>query len=181
MALRSTVFKAEVGVADLDRHYYQDHALVLARHPSETDERMMVRLLAFALNASETLEFGRGISSEDEPALWERDLTGAVRHWLEVGQPDERLLRRACGRADRVSVYAYGRGLDQWWQQNAAALDRLDKLVVWRLEGAVCQAMAALAERGMRLQFTIQDGQTLLAADAQTLLIEPVRLGGGAA
>lgn len=176
MALRSTVFKAELGIADLDRHYYQDHALVLARHPSETDERMMVRLLAFALNASETLEFGRGISSEDEPALWQRDLTGAVQHWLEVGQPDERLLRRACGRADRVTVYAYGRGLEQWWQQNASAFARLDKLTVWKLDAADCQALAALAERGMRLQCTIQDGQLMLAADADTLSIEPQRL-----
>lgn len=176
MALRSTVFKAEVGIADLDRHYYQDHALVLARHPSENDERMMVRLLAFVLNASDTLEFGRGIASDDEPALWDRDLTGAVRHWIEVGQPDERLLRRACGRADKVSVYAFGRGVDQWWQQNAADLNRQDKLTVWRLESRQSQLLADLAERGMRLQCTIQDGQALIAADRDTLQIELQRL-----
>ncbi len=176
MALRATVFKAEVGVSDLDRHYYQTHSLVLARHPSETDERMMVRLLAFVLNASETLEFGRGISSEDDPALWDRDLTGAVRHWIEVGQPDERLLRRACGRSDRVSVYAYGRGLDQWWQQNAAAFGRQDKLTVWKLEPADCAALAALAGRGMQIQSTIQDGQVMLSVADETLHIEPQRL-----
>lgn len=176
MALRSTVFKVELGIADLDRHYYQDHSLVLARHPSETDERMMVRLLAFAFNAAETLEFGRGISSEDEPALWERDLTGAVHHWIEVGQPEERLLRRACGRSDRVTVYAYGRGLEQWWQQNSADFGRQEKLSVWKLAQADCQALAALAERGMRLQCTIQDGQALLADEAGTLQIEPQRL-----
>ncbi len=176
MALRSTVFKAEVGISDLDRHYYQTHSLVLARHPSETDERMMVRLLAFVMNASETLEFGRGISSEDDPALWDRDLTGAVQHWIEVGQPEERLLRRACGRADRVSVYAYGRGLDQWWQQNAAAFGRQDKLTVWKLEPADCAALAALAGRGMQIQSTIQDGQLMLSAGEDTLQIEPQRL-----
>jgi len=176
LALRSTVFKVELGIADLDRHYYADHALTLARHPSETDERMMVRLLAFALNASESLEFGRGISSDEDPALWDRDLTGTIRTWIEVGQPEERLLKRACGRADRVIVYAYGRGLDQWWRQNANAFERLDKLTVWRLSPEGCSAMAALAERGMRLQCTVQDGNALIAGESDTLQIEPQKL-----
>lgn len=115
MALKSTVFRAELQVSDLDRHYYAAHALTLARHPSETDERMMVRLLAFALFAGERLEFGRGLSTEDEPALWRKDLTGAVELWIEVGLPDERALRRACGRAERVAVLCYGgRGADLW-------------------------------------------------------------------
>jgi len=176
LALRATVFKAEVGIADLDRHYYQDHNLILARHPSENDERMMVRLLAFVLNASETLEFGRGLSSDDEPALWDRDLTGAVQHWIEVGQPDERLIRRACGKADRVSVYAFGRGVDQWWQSNAAALGKQEKLQVWRVSPQECADMAKLVERGMKLQCTIQDGHVMVAADSDTLQIEPLRL-----
>jgi uncharacterized protein YaeQ len=173
LALRSTIFKAEVGISDLDRHYYQTHSLTLARHPSETDERMMVRLLAFVLNASDTLEFGRGISTDDEPALWDRDLTGAIRSWIEVGQPDERLLRRACGRADRVLVYAYGRAVDVWWKQNAAAFARLDKLRVWRVSPDDCAALAALAERGMSLQCTVQDGHVLIAAEYATLHIAP--------
>ena len=177
MALRSTVFKAEVGIADLDRHYYADHSLTLARHPSETDERMMVRLLAFVLNASESLEFGRGLSSDEEPALWDRDLTGTIRTWIEVGQPDERLLRKACGRADSVLVYAYGRGLDQWWRQNAQAFAKLEKLRVWRLSPEDGTALAALAERGMKLQCTVQDGHVLIAAaDIDTLQIEPEAL-----
>ncbi len=176
MALRSTVFKAELGIADLDRHYYADHSLILARHPSETDERMMVRLLAFALNASDTLEFGRGISTDEDPALWDRDLTGVIRTWIEVGQPDERLLRRACGRADKVIVYAYGRGLDQWWLQNSKALEKQDKLEVWRLSPEDCAALAKLAERGMKLQCTLQDGHIMMAADNDTLQVEPARL-----
>lgn len=176
MALRSTVFKADLGIADLDRHYYAEHSLTLARHPSETDERMMVRLLAFMLNASESLEFGKGLSSEDEPALWDKDLTGAVHTWIEVGQPDERLLRRACGKADRVILYAYGRALDVWWNQNQAALNKLDKLTVWRVLPADCEALAALAERGMKLQCTLQDGQLIVAGERDTLQIEPQRL-----
>lgn len=176
MALRSTVFKAEVGISDLDRHYYAEHSLTLARHPSETDERMMVRLLAFMLNASESLEFGKGLSSDDEPALWDKDLTGAVRTWIEVGQPEERLLRRACGKADRVLLYTYGRALDVWWNQNAAALNKLDKLTVWRVPADTCAALAGLAERGMRLQCTLQDGQVILATDEDTLQFELQRL-----
>ena len=176
MALRATVFKAEIGIADLDRHYYQDHNLILARHPSENDERMMVRLLAFVLNACETLEFGRGLSSDDEPALWDRDLTGSIQHWIEVGQPDERLIRRACGKADKVSVYAFGRGVDQRWLTNSKALGKQDKLSVWRVAPQDCADMAKLAERGMKLQCTIQDGHLMLAADSDTLQIELQRL-----
>jgi uncharacterized protein YaeQ len=178
LALRSTVFKAEVGISDLERHYYKDHVLTLARHPSETDERMMVRLLAFVFNASDTLEFGRGLSSEDEPALWDRDLTGSVLHWIEVGLPDERVLRRACGRSDKVSVYIYGRGVEQWWQQNGSALAKQEKLQVWRLSALDCSALAALAERGMHLQCTLQEGQVMIATDRDTIQVEPQLLMG---
>src|SRR6185295_12969669 len=117
MALKSTIFKAEISVADIDRGYYRDHALTIARHPSETDERMMLRLLAFALHADDALEFGRGISTDDEPDLWRRDLTGAIKAWIDVGLPDEREVRKACGRADQVHILAYGgRAVDLWWQ-----------------------------------------------------------------
>ncbi|MDB5800937.1 MAG: hypothetical protein JWL63_1876 [Rhodocyclales bacterium] len=176
MALRSVVFKAELGIADLDRHYYQDHVLTLARHPSETDARMMVRLLAFILNASETLEFGKGLSSDDEPALWDRDLTGVVTKWIEVGQPDERLIRKACGRADKVLIYAFGRAVDMWWKQNAKALARQDKLQVWLIDSDDCAAMVALVERGMQLQCTLQDGELMIAAERDTIQIKPQRL-----
>ncbi len=117
MALKATIFKVELQVADMDRSYYGDHALTIARHPSETDERMMLRVLAFALHAGPDLAFGKGLSTDDEPDLWQRDLTGAIALWIDVGQPDEKLLRRACGRAREVVVYAYGRGVDLWWDR----------------------------------------------------------------
>jgi uncharacterized protein YaeQ len=117
MALKSTIFKAELSVADIDRGYYRDHILMIARHPSETDERMMVRLLAFALHADDALTFGRGLSTQDEPDVWRRDLTGAIEQWIDVGLPDEREVRKACGRAREVYVLAYGgRAVDLWWQ-----------------------------------------------------------------
>ena len=99
MALTATVFKADLQIADMDRGYYADHHLTLARHPSETDERMMVRLLAFALHASEALQFTKGVCADDEPQLWERSLSDEPLLWIEVGLPDERRLRKACNRA----------------------------------------------------------------------------------
>ena len=133
MALKATIFKAELQIADMDRNYYHDHALTIARHPSETDERMMVRLLAFALNADEALVFGKGLSTDDEADLWRKDLTGAIELWIDVGQPDERRIRRACGRARRVIVYSYGGyGAAIWWNQVGGELARTKNLPWYR-------------------------------------------------
>ena len=181
MALKSTIFKAKLGIADMDRPYYGEHQLTLARHPSETDERLMVRLLAFALFADDRLEFGRGLSTEDEPALWIKDYTGDVRLWIEVGLPDERLLRRACGRADAVVVLAYGgRQVDIWWAKDGQTMSRLDKLHVLALDSEQSAMLAALAERGMELQCTVQDGQVWLTDGATTVAIEPRTIVGSA-
>lgn len=166
MAQNSTVFRAEVQVSDMDRHYYATHALTLARHPSETDERLMVRLLAFALYADERLEFGRGLSSDDEPDLWLRSLTGDVELWIDLGQPDESRIRKACGRSRQVVVINYsGRGADVWWDKIGGALARLENLTVLDIARPTVDALAALADRGMRLQCMVQDGQAELYAD----------------
>jgi len=159
MALTATIFKAALQIADMDRNYYQDHALTLARHPSETDERMMVRLLAFARHADEALAFGRGLSSEDEPDLWQKDLTGAVELWIDVGLPDAKEVRRACGRTRQVVVYAYGgRAAEVWWAQNGETLGRQDNLSVLNVPQEASRALAGLAKRNMQLQCTLQEG-----------------------
>lgn len=163
MALKSTIFKADLQVADLDRGYFADYALTIARHPSETDERMMVRVLAFALHAGPDLAFGKGISNDDEPALWEIDPSGVVRLWIEVGLPDEVRVRKACHKADRVVVLTYGaRAVDVWWKANADALGRFDNLEVWRLNAEEGQALAGLAQRTMKLACTVQEGTIYL-------------------
>ena len=160
MALKATIFRAELSVADIDRGYYADHALTLARHPSETDERMMVRLLAFALFAGERLEFGRGLSSEDEPDLVQLDLTGAFERWIDVGLPDERDVRKACGRARAVDVLAYGgRAVELWWEGVRGKLERQERLAVSEVPAEASRALAAMADRTMRLQVTIHDGR----------------------
>ena len=177
MALKSTIFKAELQVSDLDRDHFATHSLTIARHPSETDQRMMVRLLAFALNADERLEFGRGLSSEDEPDLVKRDLTGAIDLWIDVGLPDERSVRKAAGRAREVKVYAYGgRGAALWWAQNEDAFARLRNVSVIEIPDAVADSVTSLAERNMRLDCTIQESQVWLAANGETLHFEPAVL-----
>jgi uncharacterized protein YaeQ len=164
MASNATIFKAAVQISDMDRQYYGDHALTLARHPSETDERMMVRLLAFVLHAHEALSFGRGLSTEEEPALWRKDLTGVIDLWVEVGQPEEKTLRRACGRAKQVCIYTYGgRGADQWWEKNLVTLERLNNLTVMNLPLDGSRALTTLAQPSMQLQCTIQEGQIWIA------------------
>jgi uncharacterized protein YaeQ len=173
LALTSTVFKAEISVADVDRGYYAEHAVTVARHPSETDERMMVRILAFALHAGERLEFGRGLSAVDEPDLWERDLTGAVELWIEVGQPDGRRLKKASGQAERVVVYAYGgRSAELWWGRTGAEVARLGNLAVAVLSPATTAALAEAAERSMRIQLTVQDGEAHLTVGDAPVPVE---------
>ena len=173
MALKSTIFKAELHIADMDRNYYDRHALVIARHPSETDERMMVRLLAFALHADQALAFGRGLSTDDEPDLWRKDLTGAIELWIEVGRPDERRVRKACGRAARVIVYSYGgSAATLWWEQARGRLERAGNLTVFNVPLAATQALAKLASRTMELHCTIHDGLVSFADDGERVEIE---------
>ncbi len=160
MAIKATIFKANLQIADMERYYYQDHALTLAQHPSETDERMMVRLLAFALHADEYLEFGQGMTNDEEADLWLKDLTGSIKLWIDVGTPDEKLIRKACGRADHVVVYCYGgRVADIWFAQNRAQFERQKNLTIVNLPVESTRALARLAQRTMDLQCTIQDGQ----------------------
>jgi len=177
MAVKATIFKVELQVNDIDRNYYQSHTLTLAQHPSETEERLMVRLLAFALNAGEGLSFGRGISTDDEPDLWSRDLTGVIDLWIDVGQPDEQRIRKACGRSGEVRVYCFsGRSADIWWKKNAAALDRCSNLRVFQIAAEASQHLAALASRNMQLQCLVQDGQVQVMSDAATVEIDLVAL-----
>ena len=175
MALSSTIYRADLSVSDLDRQVYAEHALTLARHPSETEERLMVRLLAFAMHSDAALEFGRGLSAEGEPDLVRRDPTGAMDLWIEVGLPDERDVRKACGRAREVVVLAYGaRRVDSWWSDNAAAFMRQSNLTVHTLTGEETAALQTLAARSMSLTFTSQERHIWLASRDSTIELAPV-------
>jgi uncharacterized protein YaeQ len=165
-----------LAIADMDRNYYAGHQLTIARHPSETDERMMVRVLAFALFADESLALGRGLSVDDEPDLWARDLTGAVDCWIDVGQPEEKWIRKACSRAGHVVVISYGRAAEVWWSGIRNKLTRLRNLTVLNLPADTAPALAALTDRSMRLQCTIQDGQVWMTNGRDTVVVEPLAL-----
>lgn len=174
MAPKSTVHKVELQVSDMDRHHYGSHSLVLAQHPSETDERVMLRLLAFALFADERLEFGRGLSTDDEPDLWRKDRTGEIEQWIELGVPDESRLRKACGRAREVVLLTYGgRAADLWWEKNESALARCRNLTVLDVDAAASKALAARLARNMQVQVLVQDGVVQFIDGDTTLEIAP--------
>ncbi len=184
MALKSSIFKANIQIADIDHGYYADHALTLARHPSETDERMMVRLAALALHAHQlqsicngdgTLAFGAGLSDPDEPDVWLRDFTGQTRVWIEVGQPEDKPVAKACGKADEVHLYCFSSAAEIWWRGIEGKLARLRNLSVWRFPAAASQELATLAERSMQLQATIQEGGLMIGNAARTVQLEPAR------
>ena len=159
----------------MDRHYYEEHQLTLARHPSETDERMMVRLLAFALHADEQLSFTKGLCDDDEPALWQKSLSDEIELWVDVGQPDERRIRKACSRATRVCIYLYGgRNAELWWQRNVNKLQRFKNLTVLEISEETCNELVNLVQRSMQLQCTIQDGEVWLNCGDQTVGILPL-------
>lgn len=176
MALRSTVYKCDLALSDIDRGVYGDFPLTLARHPSETEERLMVRLLAFVLFADPALTFGSGLSTEGEPDLWRRDATGAMELWIDVGLPDERELRKACGRARQVVVLGYGgRRAQQWWTENAEALARLPNLQVLAIDERACAGLQQIAARSMTLTATVHDGHVWLSTPVASIEIEPRR------
>lgn len=175
MALKSTIYKFDVNIADMDRHYYQQHSLTLAKHPSETDERLMVRLLAFVMYADEALQFANGLSDEDEPDLWQKDLTGAIERWICVGLPDEREIRKACGRAKHVVQVIYGaRTADMWWTQHSKAMQKLNHVSVIHIPDT--EALTAVAARGLTISFTIQDQQMLVSHPGGSFEITPILL-----
>lgn len=181
MALNSTIYKVELQVSDMDRHYYATHALTIARHPSETEERLMVRLLAFALYADDRLEFGKGISDEDEPALWRKAYTDEIELWIELGQPDEARIRKACGRSRQVVVINYGGNIaEMWWNKNSASLSRNKNLTVLDIPAATVAELLPMLQRGMRLQALMQDGQLQLMNDTESVAVDPIRRMGTA-
>ncbi|HMN75426.1 MAG TPA: YaeQ family protein [Burkholderiaceae bacterium] len=181
MALKATIHKAQIQLADIDRGIYAEHALTIARHPSETDERMMIRVLAYALNVPATaehsaLELAKSLWDADEPDLWRKDLTGRIVHWIDVGQPDERRILRAAARADRVSVYAFASSTPVWWNQIAGRIGRARNVAVFRIDAAQSQALAALTQRSMQLQVSVQDATAYLSDATRTVEITPLHL-----
>lgn len=168
MAPKTTLFTAELDISDMERNYYRTHNLSLERPASETDEHLMVRILAFACQAHESLSFGEG---SDEPAVWKRDPAGAVEAWIDIGEPDDKRLLRACGRAKQVIVYSYASSAQGWWNQIGGKVDR-DNLTVFHLQGVPTSSLNKLVERNMKLHCMIQDGQLWLTGGDETVQLD---------
>jgi uncharacterized protein YaeQ len=181
MALKATIYKATLQLADMDRNVYLNPSVTIARHPSEADERMMIRVLALALNLPAdadhgNLELAKDLWDVDEPALWHKDLTGEIKHWIDVGQPDDKRLMKASGRADRVSVYSFSHSTPIWWAGIASRITRANNIAVWQIEAAQSQALAELAQRTMQLQISVQDGTAYIGDGERSIEITPLRL-----
>ena len=171
MALKATIYKADLQIADMDRHYYADHQLTLAQHPSETIERLMVRVLAFARFADEQLSFTKDLFETDEPALWQKDLTGQLEKWIEVGLPDETKVKKASARCPEVAVITYGHQVDDWFNRNSK-IKTMSNVSVWKLSQATTDGIQTLCERTMQLQLNIIDGEWTLSNDKGSIAIE---------
>lgn len=176
MAQNATIYKVELSVSDMDRHYYETHKLTIAKHPSETDERLMVRLVAFALNAHEHLEMTKGLSTDDEPDVWQKSLSGEIVLWVEMGLPSEKVLRQSCSKADRVIVYPYGgRIAEMWWDKIKGGTIRFDNLEVTSFSEADTKALAKLASRAMKIQVNIQDGDVMVSFNDSIVYVTPMK------
>ncbi|MEC7119223.1 MAG: YaeQ family protein [Pseudomonadota bacterium] len=176
MALKATIYKCDLNIADMDQHYYAEHALTVAQHPSETAERLLVRLLSFARFARDTPEFTKDLFETDLPALWSRDLTGTVTLWIELGQPDESKIRKACNRVDQVVVVSYATSTDIWWKSLDSKVARMDNLTVLQLPWPTLQTLAAQINRGMQMQVNIQDGDWSVALDGDPVDLDWITL-----
>lgn len=174
MALSATICKADLNIVDMDRHYYQQHSLTVAQHPSENDERLMIRLLAFALHADEFLSFTKGLSTDDEPDLWQKSLSGEIELWIELGLPSEKRLKKACGRAQQVILYTYGTGsAEQWWKQIQPQVSRFKNLSVRHLDSSITTELASRMQRNLDIQVSIQDSEVTWDSDQKTLSFTP--------
>ena len=175
MALKATIYKADLNIANMDVHQYGDYQLTMALHPSETIERLIVRILAYARYADEALEFTKDLFETDEPALWQKDLTGQLQTWIEVGLPDEDKVKKASARCDKVVVVTYGSAVDEWYKRSSK-IKTLKNVEVWQLTEATTTAIQALCERTMQLQLNVMDGEWTLIGDNAQAVVEWIQL-----
>lgn len=166
MALKATIFKADISITDMDRHYYNEHNLTIARHPSENDERMMLRIIAFIVNAHEQLQFTKGLSDDEVPDLWQKSLSDEIELWIELGQPSEQRIKKGCNQSQQMMIYAYAdNSFDSWWKKEQNKLQTRKNLSVYTLSAAMSTILAQAVTRAMQIQVTIQDGQIWLTIE----------------
>ncbi len=176
MALKATIYKVNIELANMDLNYYDSLQLTLAQHPSETEQRLMVRLICYILNAHPDLQFGKGVSDEDEAAIWQINYSGEIALWIELGQLDEKRIKKACNKSAKVKLYCYGSSVNTWWSQTQNALQNFPKLSIEQFDMTTTNALVKLLSRNMEFQCSIQDDQLWLTCGDETLLIETTTL-----
>ena len=172
MALKPTIYKFRISLTDMNRDYYDSFNLTVAQHPSETEQRLMIRIIAYILNAHPDLKFGKGLSDEEEASLWQINYSDEINVWVELGQPDEKRLKKACNQAKQVKLYTYGSSSGTWWSGAKNNLKKFDRLSIELFEQTTCDALVKLLRRNMEFQCSIQDGQLWLSSGDETLLVE---------
>jgi uncharacterized protein YaeQ len=174
MAQKATIYKVDLSVSDMDRHFYETHKLTVAKHPSETDERLMLRIVAFALNAHAQLEMTKGLSTDDEPDIWQKSLSGELELWIALGLPSEKVVRQSCGKANAVVIYCYGgKTAEIWWDKIKSSTTRFDNLQVMNFSEQATSDLGKLASRSMKLQVNIQDGDVMVSVDDRIVYVTP--------
>ncbi len=168
MARKAAIHRAQIELSHVDRGVYGEIRVTVARHPSETSERMLARLLAFALRHEEGLEFGRGVSTPEEPDAWSRDPDGRIRQWIEVGQPDAQRLVKAARQSERATLFAFGSGVERWRRAQLEGRPLPPNLHVARIDDAFLDALASSLDRTLRWTLTVSEGALFLAQDGAT-------------
>jgi len=173
MALKATIYKADVNIANMDLGIYLDQSLTIAQHPSETLQRMMLRVVAWAMYANERLTFTKGLCDEDEPDLWQKNYSDEIELWIDLGLPDEKRIKKASVRAQQAALFTYGENAaEQWWKQQRSTVGKFSNLAVYRFSDETMSALADLVTRTMQLQFSISDGEIWLSCGEQSILLE---------
>lgn len=163
MAMNSTIYRVAYSINQMDKSYFETFDLRVARHPSENEDRMMARLVAFGLWAEEGLTFTKGLCSDKEPEIWSHNYDGSIRCWIELGEPDVKRLTRACKHAEHVHVLVYGENsVDGWWTKVKPLLHRFKNLEIVRLDPACLEVLERQCTRRMDLSLFVSDGDATL-------------------
>jgi uncharacterized protein YaeQ len=174
MAIKATIIKLDLTISDMDRGYYQQHSLTMAQHPSETEQRLLLRTIAFTLFAREGLQFTKGLSEDSEPDLWQKNLIDDIELWIDLGQPDEKRIRKACHKAKEVIIISYGdNAAGMWWKGVESKAKAFKNLSVYHISTEQYQILDVLMQRHLVLNASIQDAELWLSDAKNNLQITP--------
>ncbi len=174
MGSKVNILRVNLNISDIDRNYYQEHKFTIAHQPPETGIYIIARILAFTLKAHERLVYTKGTDTKHEPAIWQKDLTGAIELWIEIGEADEKRIRKACARSKHVIIYTYKEGSSAiWWNLKSSKLNILKNLSVISLPAQALEDLSSMIDRTMELQCTIQDRHVWIANNDRTVEFDP--------